>query len=162
MDVDTPMGQKYDALEARVCAALARQWGCEAIKLGKSATIDRLFVKKSGHVPMGVVEVKCRDTDLNTLYGFGSYLISMNKVEACQTISTLFGLPSGVIVYPMQERPHCVLYFPVANERGEPCWKGEVGQTATKKSCNGGTAVRENAYLNYGNAKKILLPPKEK
>lgn len=162
MDVDTPTGQRFDALETRVCQALERKWGCEALKLGKSATVDRLFLRNKDKHPLGVAEVKCRDLTIDELNEFGSYLISWNKIEALQTVATLFGVPSGVIMHPMRERPACVVYFPIADAWGEPIWKGTKKETETQATCNGGTVRRVNAYLALDAAKIILLPPKEK
>lgn len=161
MDVDTPTGQRFDALEARVCAALGRKWQCEAIKLGKGATVDRLFLKKSNNEALGVAEVKCRDITLAQLESFGSYLISWRKIKGLMNIAALFGVPTGVIMHPMRERPPCVLYFPVADAWGEPLWRGTVEETETQATCNGGTAQRENAYIDLSLAKKIILPPRE-
>ena len=161
MDVDTPKGKQFDALEARVCAALGRKWKTEAIKLGKGATVDRLFLKEGSTEAVGVAEVKCRDISLSQLREYGSYLVSANKIKALETTATLFGVPSGIIMHPMRETPPCVVYFPIADAWGKPLWEGEVKSTVTKATCNGGTAVRENAYLSLSGAKTILLPPKE-
>lgn len=155
LDVDTPKGQQFLSTQQQAAEWFGRQYKC-TMEEGPKKT-DRLdYLMKRGNEAVGWVEVKTRNmgvlSDRRLVLPDGStvdtYLISASKLKHMVARSTLFGIPSGLLVYPLLcERP-TLLFWSLVDGYGKPVIDNiRFEKTETQATCNGGNAKRMNAFL---------------
>lgn len=109
---------------------------------------------------VGVAEIKTRDNagpvKLTVEYlKRDGYLITHEKVMHGQKVSKFLSVPFYVIVRLVND--HVILFWKMTDDKGEPQFDYPVRPTTTQATCNGGTAVRNNAYLPIQYSKQINL-----
>lgn len=109
------------------------------------ATLDAVYSRDG--VLVAVAEAKTRGGlyDFEKIVGFGSYLVTDEKLRALLEASRSFGVPS----YLLTELSDGVrLYWPIGSPRGEPVTGWTVAASRTLATSVGPeTVVRRNAYL---------------
>ncbi len=85
--------------EQAVMSFLEEKWGCEADKLKIACELD-YSLTKNGKI-VGVMEIKCRKYDYNTLKDWGGLILSAHKWQAAkrwkETHNIAFVLALGLI-----------------------------------------------------------------
>ena len=154
---ETKKGETYILKEKILAEHIAREFNAEAVELGNATTnVDRLFIRDSKVV--SVVEIKHREMSLADLMKFGTYLISYDKITNGVAISELLHVPFFVFVYLVHSGD--LVYFKISDETGRDICDYVVERSETKADCNGGNAVRENAYL-YLDKMIVMSTPKD-
>ena len=122
---------------------LADQWGMVAIITddNRDADVDALYVKDD--ILAGIAEIKCRSMSLEQLRKFGDYLITENKLVRGEAVSKALRVPYMLIV----RLSDAVVYWRITDRTGARSVTWETRETETQATCNGGSAVRMNAYL---------------
>ena len=152
LDCETEKGKSYIQKEQLVSDQIAQLTQAEAVKLGSNAThVDRLFIRDGKSVC--IAEIKVRNMSLPQLEKFGSYLISYHKIDRGVLISSLLHVPFMLFVYLIGSDD--IVYWTISTNEGKEVCNYVVQQTDTQATCNGGQALRENAYL-YLDGMKIL------
>jgi hypothetical protein len=90
--------------EKTIASYLEKRWGCEADKLKIACEIDYSLTR--GGKIVGVMEIKCRKYDYNTLEGWGGLILSAHKWQAAKrwkethniTFILAVGLLDGIFV----------------------------------------------------------------
>lgn len=153
MDIDTPLGQlslaREQSIMARLCDKMS--WFNVPTPRNLPAPLDGVMADSSGMI--FVYEVKCRDTTVDQLQRWGSYLISHSKIVAGKQASALFNVPFVILVYTIRDDK--LVSLRITNECGETIAPMEVCETETQATVNGGVAHRENAYVCMSSAKII-------
>lgn len=110
------------------------------------------FIVKSGTVT-GIAEVKSRDMDYAKLFGGfkAEWLVSFQKLLDVQSLSKLLRIPSYGLLYLVPSAMVLVVRF--TDSSGDIVCQYRVEETKTKASCNGGQAIRENAFIKMDKAK---------
>lgn len=157
MDILTPKGQETLVEEARAVRLWQSKYPdfryCETPK-EMPAAVDAVLIKDG--VIKGVVETKCRRNmsleKLESEYKW-EWLVTTEKIhkgryvaEALQVlfIGFLYLVDDDVLLHQVLWRP----------DHG---WVPSIGarQTRTQYSVNGGSAMRENSFIDMSNAKSI-------
>ena len=152
LDCETEEGKLYIQKEQLVSDQIAQLTRAEAVELGSNAThADRLFVRDGKSVC--IAEIKTRNMSLLKLQMFGSYLISYHKIDRGVLLSSLLHVPFMLFVYLIESDD--IVYWTISDSEGKEACTYVVQQTETQATCNGGQALRENAYL-YLDGMKLL------
>jgi hypothetical protein len=110
----------------------------------RSADVDVIFVK-GGYVAM-VGEIKSRELSLEKLETYGSYLITHDKLLKLQRMAMALCIPSVVVVSLLEDNQ--IVWWRLTDSKGNFEVAFEEKVTETKKTCNGGTTYRNNAYIS--------------
>lgn len=131
------------------------RWGVKYVKTPKDspAGVDAVLMK--GDCLVGVSEMKCRQMTTEQLMGEyrGEWLVTYSKLEKLSSAARLLGVPGVGLLYLVPEKK--LLSVRICNEDGLFIPGIRVERTATQATVNGGTAVRENAYVSVADAKVV-------
>ena len=144
LDSETEGGRRYIEEEALVAERVGEVFGVTPLSLGSATThSDRLF-SRDGTV-VSIVEIKSRNMSLSELENLGSYLLSYHKIDWGIAAAQLLHVPFLLFVSLMKSNH--IVYWTIANGEGNIRCNFQVQDTKTQATCNGGVAVRENAYI---------------
>ena len=156
LDCNTPVGRKYIKIEHHVANVVCQWFDCNTLRLGSDSTrSDRIFYR--GDSVVSVAEIKARELSLDKLRKFGSYLVSESKIIHGCELAKLVHAPFFLFVYLIQSRQ--IVWWKIADSNGEKSCNYQVFMSETKDNCNGGTAVRRNAYINLSGMNQRLVNP---
>lgn len=158
LDIHTSRGQETVRQELRAAGILEKYFGgsltyIHTPKTGSGAVccVDALLVSRTNQLK-ALVETKCRDLTLDTLRGQynNEWLITYAKVDRCVGLSRALCVPLCGLLYFVPEDKAILLpiYDP---SRGWTCSMRRA-VTTTRRTVNGGSADRENAFLNCSHA----------
>ena len=130
-------------------AAILRRHGlvyCSGSK-DSPAAVDGMLIKAGTTRIFRVAEAKCRDMTMQDLFGRfgGTWLITNSKIKALAEAAKLFGVPGTGLLYLVPDK--LVLAVKICDEEGRFVHNFEVKQTLTQATVNGGTAIRDNAFI---------------
>ena len=143
LDVNTPKGQEYlshqhDTMK-RFCDNY-RKFNLKHAETGsEDAAID--FVVTDLSKVVAIAEIKAREMTLDQLRRFGSYLVTYEKIRKGIDTADALGVSFLLIIKLIPD--DIIVYFKL-NEDVDI----EVRETETQATCNGGVAVRKNAYIS--------------
>lgn len=162
MDILTPKGQASLEQEHRAIARFTKlfpkyDW-LETDKAEPAAVDGFFYVHERGdgsNVLSAVVEVKCRkDTRATFRHAYNNeWLITHDKLLKGQEVSKLCRVPFIGILWLVPEQYLIVVQF--TNRKGEFLIDFEVHETETQATINGGTALRDNAFVPLASAKEF-------
>lgn len=153
LDCNTPIGQGYIATQMACLSRVETIWNCKIIPTRgeSSADIDAIIIRDG--VVAGVAEVKSREMSLDDLEGFGSYLITFEKLLKVRNVGMTLQVPSFVIVSLLKDNQ--IVYWRLSDASGNFISTMEGKITQTKATCNGGLIDRYNAYLSLKGMKVL-------
>lgn len=153
LDCLTPRGRAWVAQQRETARAFAARWGVDVVETpeGTPAAVDAFFARDG--VLVGVAEIKCRSLNLAQLRGFGDYLITEEKLRSGCDLSARLCVPFVLIV----RLADAIIWWRITDRTGRPCLTWDARVTATQATCNGGLAVRTNAYLPLDDMGRIGL-----
>lgn len=146
MDILTERGQRYVEEERRVVAYMQDLYRTSFVyhtPLHTPAALDIVSIR-DGQV-RSVAEIKCRENTIDDFLRFGSLILTWSKVEAMQDVADALYVPGYVVLYSIPDDAICVAH--IVNPDGTLAAKIDCDITATKRSCNGGQAMRKNGYI---------------
>ena len=162
MDILTPKGQASLEQEHRAIArftALFPKYGWLETDKAMPASVDGFFYvherATGSNVLSAVVEVKCRNETrdrFRTAFN-DEWLITHDKLLKGQEVSQLCQVPFIGILWLVPEQ--CLLVVQFTNRKGEFLIDFEVHQSETQATINGGTAIRDNAFVPLNKAKEF-------
>lgn len=156
MDILTAKG-KVTRLQEREAITLFEEnfMGYTFVETPKDrpADIDGLIMHKNNLI--SCVEVKCRNMTMDMLvnqYG-RKWLVTADKIDRCVNVSKSLGVDFRGFLYLVPEKTLLIV----------PIWSYEYGyvcqidreMTETQATVNGGTAIRENAYIHVENVTSV-------
>ena len=114
----------------------------------KESKVDGIIVKNNQ--VSGIFESKCRNMSLMELQNYGSWLVTFDKIMDGKNLSKLLCVPFVGFLYLIKDK--IVMYWKITDSKGEFEFDFEIKKTKTRKTINGGEAIRTNAYLpvKYG------------
>lgn len=122
--------------------------GFEFIETPKDTPADIDGVIVSNGKMVSCVEVKCRNMTMDVLVReFGKkWLVTADKIDRCVNIAKSLGIDFRGFLYLVPEK--ILLIVPIwSYEKGYTC-RIDRETTSTQATVNGGTALRENAYIH--------------
>jgi len=149
LDVNTPLGKQSKENEMKMLKYISWAWGVNIMQTNKngSAACDGFIFR--GDELSGIFESKCRDLSLDELESHGSWLITNEKIEKCAQLSKLLNTPFIGFLYLLKD--NIIMYWHITDEFGKYKFDFQVVETETRKTVNGGSVVRKNAYLPFEN-----------
>ena len=154
LDINSPLGQEALAGEREAVELFLRHYPVyRYVSTPKAlpASVDG-FLEREG-VVQAVVEVKVRSMTRDKLREYGDeWLLTADKVERGRLVSAELCIPFVGFLYLLPERR--LLTLAITDQEGRYMFDYHVRETYTKKTCNGGDALRFNAYLPVGTARE--------
>jgi hypothetical protein len=159
MDIKTPKGKITREDESRAAEIFHHHYPeyryLETPK-DEPALVDALIV--CGSVIHSVVETKCR-YGLTVEYFMnafeGSWLITFDKLEQARKIAVSLGVGLSGFLYLKED--DALLITTISDKTGLFKQRVYVESTETQRTVNGGTAVRNNAFIDMKNAKVLRM-----
>jgi len=138
---------QHDALEI---VFRDSEWSYKEFRNDKPSMVDAMIYREFLEA---VVEVKARDFGINQLRSTfkNEWLVSAHKIDSMMAASALLCVPGYFILYMKPDRM-CMM-VKVTEESGLPCRKYRMEETWTQATCNGGKALRVNAFIDMEDAK---------
>jgi hypothetical protein len=152
LDSKTPKGVPYIESEEIVAKAVCEKMRCDQLHMASDDThVDRLLFR--GQDLVAVAEIKSREMSMDELENFGSYLISKSKLDVGHSLAALMGVPYMLFVRLIKD--DVIVFWKVCDEYGKTLINFTVENTRTKANVNGGSVVRENAYIQLDGMKTL-------
>lgn len=155
LDVLTPRGQETVAQEQRAAAIFqSRLTEFVYVSTPKDgpASVDAVLLK--GTNLAGVVETKCRVMTRQQLTGYGDeWLVTWDKIDRARAIAAGLGVPLFGFLYLVPD--DMLLVVRISDKTGALLVPVRVAATETRATVNGGSAVRNNAYISITTALEI-------
>jgi len=144
LDCVTPRGQAFVVEQRAIAERLARVRGLDVVHLASAgaAPIDALFHRAQRLCAIG--EVKARAMSYAGLVDFGSYLVTFDKLCHGRDLAARLEVEYVLVVGLLD----AVVWWNVSDKRGRWLVEFVTRATETQATCNGGIAVRMNAYLS--------------
>jgi hypothetical protein len=156
LDINTPAGQKTLEQERSAMQKYLQHHPelsiVETLKT-TDAKADGMLVK--GGTICGVYEVKCRNMTEEQLRQYGSWLITNRKLQHGKTLSTLLRVPYFGILYLVPDDR--IYVWMITDEEGRYTFEFSKERTLTRRCVSGGTAFRENAFLDIKNIHEVII-----
>jgi hypothetical protein len=157
LDINTPRGQVTLEQERRAAEIIAQTWpDCSYIHTPKdqAAAIDAVMAKQG--IVRAVVLASCRNNSLNTLRTsfHDAWLLTYSKIIEGQRIAQAMCVELWGVLYLVPD--DTVLRVKLWSPDGGWLVCFSVNKTETQATCNGGTALRDNAYIDMSAA--TVLP----
>jgi hypothetical protein len=151
LDCTTPIGQAWIARQRAIVAYCSRAWQVDAASPAddSDSVIDALF-SRAGRL-LAVGEVKARNLTIAELHAHGSYLVTFDKLVIARDVGARLRVPFVLIVGLVD----AVVFWQVADPAGRWLVDMRINRTTTQATCNGGDAVRANAYLSLDDMRYV-------
>lgn len=155
LDINTPKGQKSLEQERVLLDALRAKLQADIVETDKEldAVVDGI-IHKDG-VIRGIIECKCRDLSEDDLRGYGTWLITYRKIKEAAKISKTLRTPFYGAVYCLKDNR--VAFWKLTDDAGDWCFGFDVQDTRTRRTINGGSTVRANAFIPVSEAKWFTI-----
>lgn len=153
LDCNTPAGKVYIDWQQNCLNRIEEAWKVEcAYTDGSEAADVDAITFRDGKI-LGVMEIKSREMDLAQLRRFGSYLITFEKLLKLRAVSAALCVPGLVVVYLLKDQE--IVFWKICDAAGNFLVPLECKVTETQATCNGGQAMRYNAYLSLKEMKTL-------
>ena len=151
LDCLTARGRAFVAAQQATARRLAEVWGASLVETpeGTAARVDALFARDN--VLVGLAEIKVRSLTLARLEAFGDYLVTEDKLLAGAALSAALRVPFVLAV----RLSDAIVWWRVTDATGRRVIQWQARETVTQASCNGGAALRRNAYLPLDSLERI-------
>jgi hypothetical protein len=126
----------------------------EKVGADASATIDG-FISRNGIIKY-IFESKCRYTDSSQMSAWNNeWLVTYDKIKKASDIAALLRVPFIGLLW-LTKDPHFHL-VKITDRNGNFIPKVRIEQTQTTATCNGGSIVKPNAFIDISNALKLPI-----
>lgn len=148
LDINTPKGQEYLKYERYMLNKISQTIGVIETPKTLDSEVDGFIYKDE---LIGCFESKCRNMTRKQLHDWGGWLISYDKIlKGCDIAKRLrINFYGFLYLIPDDE----IYTWKIADNSGDILIKMHIERTKTQASCNGGSAIRTNAYLDFQSAK---------
>ena len=150
LDANTEKGQNY-VNHSRAGIHLIPQPFVETAQ-DKAGDIDGFFLKQDRKTIVAAVEIKAREMTEAELKRFGNeWLVTFEKIQKGALIAKSLCVPFYGVLYLIPDQKTYLVKL--TDEHGNIVAPMRLEVTETKATCNGGTALRTNAYVSVEGAK---------
>jgi len=162
LDINTPKGQKSAEDEQVILEQIRKEWEVDIAETpkDKAGKIDTLLIKDG--VLIGVAENKCRynmflkdDKFYLSKYDktCDSWLITKEKIEAGRILAGALCVPFFGFLHLVDD--NAILWWKIASSDGKFLLDFDSQNSQTQATINGGSIVRENAYLSINDSHNL-------
>jgi hypothetical protein len=150
---NTEVGRVYIQKQAECIDIISQKWNVNIFNTSDTeiADIDGIIVKNN--IVVGAIEIKSRETTLEQLKKWGSYLITFEKLIKLRDVCKSLCINGLVGVFLIKDKK--IVYWKVCNSKGEFLISLEAKVSTTQKHCNGDEIDRFNAYLSLEDMKEV-------
>jgi hypothetical protein len=154
LDINTAKGQKTLLDEAEAVKIFNSRFpNVKYVQTAKdrAAKVDAFLVENNELV--AIVETKCRyNIDQNKLKSFNNeWLVTWDKIEQSRQIASSLCVRLVGWLYLVSDQT--LLTIDIADSNGLLTVPIRIEATKTQRTINGGSAIRNNAYISMDNAK---------
>lgn len=155
LDINTPQGRIHAAQQEEAANIVFKNGPNRFLhtRTNQSSFVDGVIADPDGYI-CGIAEIKARPKMTKSqLFGEfrGEWLITMNKVNFLASSCVIFCVPGYGMLYLVPEET--VLMIKICEPSGLYCCDIRHERTVTQATCNGGTAFRDNAFIQMNTAK---------
>jgi hypothetical protein len=148
LDINSEKGRETVRQESKMLKYIEDCWGVTIIGTKKEsddadAVCDGFLVKNKEIV--GLFESKCRKLSLEKLNEYGTWLITHEKIKKCKLLSEYLRVPFLGFLYLLDDDK--IMHWQITDKKGNYLFEFKHEVTPTRKTINGGTAMRDNAFL---------------
>ena len=148
LDINSEKGQETVRQENKMLKYIEDCWGVKAITTKKEsedadAVCDGFLVKNKEVIAL--FESKCRNLSLAKLTEYGTWLITHEKIKKCKLLSEYIRIPFIGFLYLLDDDK--IMFWQITDNKGNYLFEFKNEITSTRKTINGGTAMRDNAFL---------------
>lgn len=152
LDITTPRGRIAANDQHAALDILRSAW--PSVQIVETSDMDRAHVDaiavKDG-IASAVFEVKSRDMTEAQLKKFGDeWLVTFEKVLTGINVAYSLAVPFFGLLYLVPDKK--LMLVKIADKDGKSCCKFRVETTETQATCNGGLALRANAFIDMNGA----------
>jgi hypothetical protein len=146
LDCNTEKGRQYINYQDECIKKISDIWGINIVQTinTKSADIDAIAIKNNQI--SAVLEVKTRESSLDQLKKWGSYLITFEKLLKIRASCNSLQVPGFLVVFLLDSNN--IVYWKICDSLGSFLISFEAKNTITQKTCNGSQINRLNAYIS--------------
>lgn len=158
LDVLSKAGQETvrdEALAASLWESHNAGWSYASTPKARASAVDAVLIQ-DGSLVGAIVETKCRyDLGYSKFFSVfrGEWLMTLSKVTRCAEVSRLLCVPFYGFLYLSAE--DLLLTQRITNSSGQIVVPYRVDSTETQAGVNGGTARRDNAFIDMSSAKVL-------
>lgn len=146
LDCNTTRGRIYINHQLECINILKEKWGVEIFSTNDDTIADADAIAiKNGKIS-AILEIKSRETNLEQLKKWGSYLITFEKILKLRNLCKSLCCVGVIAVYLLQDKK--IVFWKICDANGEFLIELNGKITTTQKTCNGNTTDRFNAYLS--------------
>ena len=154
LDIATPAGRLTladEAAAAELFTGHQPRFRYVETPKDKPALVDALLLR--GDELFAVVETKCRNESSESFFQKfgGRWLVTLEKVLEARKTAVALQLPLVGFLYLNKDKT--LLVQKIAEPDGKFVASMVIKTTETQATCNGGTAIRTNAYIDMTKAK---------
>lgn len=154
LDINTPMGQRTLLDEKQAVEIFNSRFpDVKYVQTPKTreSKVDAFLTQNDELV--AIVETKCRyNIDLDRLRSFNNeWLVTWDKIEQSRQIASILCVRFVGWLYLVSDRT--LLTIDIADANGLLTVPIRIEATRTQKTGNGGSTIRNNAYISMDNAK---------
>ena len=152
LDITTPRGRVAAQDQHDALSILSKAMGVNFIETSDTdrAYVDAFAVRDSKIV--AAFEVKSRDMTEAQLSRFGDeWLVTFEKVLTGINVAYSLAVPFFGLLYLVPEKK--LKLIQISDKDGKATCKFRVDKTETQATCNGGLAIRANAFIDMREAK---------
>jgi|10_taG_2_1085330.scaffolds.fasta_scaffold68660_4 hypothetical protein len=162
LDVNTPKGQESVEDEQIMLKQIRKVWELDVVETPKkeAAKIDTMLIRDN--VLVGITENKCRynmylkdDHFYLSKYNktYDSWLITNEKIESGRILAGALCVPFFGFLHLVDD--DTILWWKIASGDGKFLIDFDRKESETQATINGGTIMRENAYLPIEHAHNL-------
>ena len=161
LDIKSEAGRKTLSQEREVKEFIEAQFNAKYLETDKdkAARIDAIMMR--GDRIEAIAETKCRDFTIDTLETSfrNEWLVTWDKINVAISMAMGLCVPLIGILYLVPSR--IILVKKICDGDGLLTCKIRLEATRTQATVNGGSAIRNNAYIDMSGVKRWSLPKEQ-
>ena len=154
LDCSWGRGPAALAAQQQIARAVARIWRGEVHATPRGPAVVDVVFTRDGEL-LSIAEIKAREITLVDLAHLDGYLITHDKLTRGRAAALAFGVPFDLFI---GFSDGAIGWFRVTEADGRWATRYRVRDTVTQATCNGGHAIRANAYLDLRDLHVLRAP----
>ena len=161
LDIRTSAGRKTLRQEREAKEFVEQHFDAKYLETNKdqAARIDAMLIR--GDQIDAVAETKCRESTIGTFETSfrNEWLVTWEKIEVAMTMAVNLCVPLVGILYLVPSR--IIMVKKICDLRWILTCKIRLEATRTQRTVNGGTVIRNNAYIDMSGVSRLKLPKQD-
>tara|TARA_R110000744_G_scaffold116248_3_gene217343 strand:+ start:5077 stop:5556 length:480 start_codon:yes stop_codon:yes gene_type:complete len=151
-DCETEEGRKYIESEAIAADRIGKAKNYHPFIFGTGSRVDRLFYDDDAIVRV-LCEIRSRNKSLDDFRQYKSVLCNRKKLDDGAEAAKIFNVPFYLFIRTLIDDQ--IIFCEIADKNGVITVPFETHTRSIQKTCNGGIAKREIAYIGIEHWSKL-------